>query len=148
MKNSNNLQQSVTFIIKNSISAILIFISLSSFGQSGPSFSIENENNSYIIKTETQPTNNGSFTVSSKVWYETDGSIVKSVRYYNEQSLPPYIASKVHKQFNGKKIYGVTEESSSYGINYLIVLEDEKFWYHVTSNANGDIDLKIKLIKA
>src|SRR6476659_1750933 len=53
--------------------------------------------------------------ILSKVTYDKDGNILKTLRYYYEQNLPLLVLSKVKNKFNDKKIYGVTEESSEDG---------------------------------
>ena len=147
MKNSSNRKTNNLFL-RNSAFILLLIISVSSFGQSGPSFSFENENNNIQIKTDVQTNTNGSVSVSAKIWYAPDHSILKSIRYYDEQALPPYLASVVHRRYTDKKIYGVTEESSETGINYYIILEDDNLWYHVKCDANGYLTLEKKYRKA
>ena len=47
-----------------------------------------------------------------------------------------------------KKIFGVTEDNSEVGLDYRIVLEDEKRWYHVNSDESGNLHLFKKYKKA
>ena len=86
--------------------------------------------------------------ILSKVTYDQEGTILKTLRYYYEQDLPLLILSEVKTKFANKKIFGVTEESSEKGTYYYIVLEDEKHWINITVNSLGNIKVEKKLNKA
>lgn len=86
--------------------------------------------------------------ILSKVTYDLDGNIVNTLRYYYEQNLPLLVLSKVKSKFNGKKIFGVTEESSDNGTFYHIILEDEKHWVNITADSYGSIRVDKKYNKA
>ena len=86
--------------------------------------------------------------ILSKVTYDKDGNILKTLRYYYEQNLPLLVLSKVKNKFNDKKIYGVTEESSDEGTFYHIILEDEKHWVNITADSYGGIKVDKKFNKA
>ena len=53
----------------------------------------------------------------------------------------------MNEKYPGKKIFGITEVSTSDMITYHIVLEDNKYWLNVQSDATGNISLEKKLIK-
>ncbi|HEX6333536.1 MAG TPA: hypothetical protein VFZ78_04860 [Flavisolibacter sp.] len=82
------------------------------------------------------------------VVYDEDGNVVRTIRYYFEESLPILIRSRVAKKFEGKKIYGVTELSSQDDLSYTIVLQDETHWYNVRSDAYGNMTIEKKMKKA
>jgi hypothetical protein len=86
--------------------------------------------------------------ILSKITYDKEGNILKTLRYYFEQNLPLLVLSKVKSKFTGKKIYGVTEESSEEGTYYHIVLEDEKNWIDITADSYGGIKVGKKYNKA
>ncbi|HEY6954161.1 MAG TPA: hypothetical protein VI385_02905 [Flavisolibacter sp.] len=86
--------------------------------------------------------------ILSKVTYDTDGNIVKTLRYYYQDNLPLLVLSKVKNKFNDKKIFGVTEESSEDGTFYHIILEDEKHWINITADNFGTIRVDNKYKKA
>jgi|SRR5438045_569957 predicted transcriptional regulator with HTH domain len=86
--------------------------------------------------------------IKCKLWYDADGNVTKTNRYYTQESLSPFILARVQQKYNGKKIYGITEVSSDEGLNYFIILEDEKKWYHVTSDSIGNLKLEDKYNKA
>ena len=79
--------------------------------------------------------------VSTKKVLDEDGNIRYTIRNYSEELLPPFIANKIHQKFPGKKVWGVTEVSSEEGIHYKVFLQDDKKWYHVSANSNGEVYL-------
>lgn len=83
-----------------------------------------------------------------KIWYDAQGEVTKSIRYYLGSELPPLILARIQKRFEGKEIFGVTEISSSSDLAYHIILQDDKKWYEVTSDSVGNLVMNKKLIKA
>jgi hypothetical protein len=81
------------------------------------------------------------------VRYDTEGTILSSKRYYNEQQLNPFIAGKLKAKYAGKTIFGVTERTSENGTEYYVVLEDEKFWWNVKADAGGVVESAEKIKK-
>lgn len=86
--------------------------------------------------------------ILSKVTYDTDGNIMKTLRYYEGHHLPLLVQSKVRSKFSDKRIYGVTEEASEQGTFFHIILEDEKNWVQITSDIYGSIKVDKKFKKA
>jgi hypothetical protein len=86
--------------------------------------------------------------VKCRMWYDASGEVLKTIRYYDEQNLCPFILTKVKQKYADKKVYGVTEVSSNEGVKYNIVLEDEKKWYHVSVDFYGTLRLDKKYNKA
>ena len=86
--------------------------------------------------------------ILSRVTYDKQGNILKTLRYYYEQGLPLLVLSKVKNKFSDKKIFGVTEESSDEGTFYHIILEDEKHWINITADGYGSIKVDKKYNKA
>ena len=86
--------------------------------------------------------------VRCKLWYDSEGSLVKSHRYYPGNLLPPMILASLQRKHSDKKIFGVTEVTSQDGLQYYIKLEDDKKWYDVTSDATGNLVLTKKFNKA
>ena len=85
--------------------------------------------------------------ISSRVYYDKDGNILKTYRYYHEQQLPLMILSKVKNRFADKSIFGVVEVSSDEGTNYHITLEDSKHWTIVKADNYGVITIDKKFRK-
>lgn len=86
--------------------------------------------------------------ISTRVSYDQHGNILRTVRYYQEESLPILIRMKVQNKFEGLKVYGVTESTADGEISYHIVLHDETNWVIIDSDAYGYIKIDKKLKKA
>ena len=101
---------------------------------------VENEH-SYEVKFKQNE-------ILSKVTYDKEGNILRTLRYYYEQNLPLLVLSKVKSKFSDKKIFGITEESSDAGTFYHIILEDAKNWINITADSYGAITVDKKFKKA
>ncbi len=86
--------------------------------------------------------------ILSRITYDKEGNIIRTLRYYKEQGLPILVLSKVKSKFSDKKIFGVTEEASEEGTFYHIILEDEKHWVNITADSYGSIKVDKKYNKA
>lgn len=86
--------------------------------------------------------------ISSRVVYDQEGNVVKSIRYYGGSVLPIFIQSKLNKKFDGQKVFGVTEVTTESELTYHIVLEDATTWTHVRSDVYGNLVKDKKLKKA
>lgn len=84
---------------------------------------------------------------SGRVFYNLDGTIQQTVRYYSTIDLDPFIRAKVEEKYKGKTIYGVTEVASNDQRFYQIVLQNNKSWYIVDSDASGNMTLEKKFNK-
>ena len=83
-----------------------------------------------------------------RVKYDLRGNIISTRRDYHEKDLSLFIVAKVKEKYAGKKIFGVTEITSSDGVTYNIVLEDDKNWINLNSDESGNISQVQKLKKA
>jgi hypothetical protein len=86
--------------------------------------------------------------ISCRMKYDMQGHIISVRRDYTEKDLSLYILAKLKAKYTGKKIFGVTEITTEGGTNYNIVLEDEKHWITVKSDATGNMSIAQKLKKA
>jgi hypothetical protein len=86
--------------------------------------------------------------VKCRIWYDLEGSVKKSIRYYGEDKLPPMIIGNVHKKYPGLKIFGVTELSTPDEFTYQIVLESDKNWLNVNADPVGNLRTASKLNKS
>jgi len=86
--------------------------------------------------------------ITFRIMYDQDGNVIKSIRYYYEQTLPIFIQAKLAKKYDGKKVFGVTELSTDSELSYYIILEDATNWIHVKSDAFGNMFTEKKLKKA
>ena len=83
-----------------------------------------------------------------RVKYDLKGNIISTRRDYTEKDLSLFIVAKVKEKYQGKKIFGVTEITSSEGVTYNIVLEDDKYWTNINSDESGNLSQVQKLKKA
>ena len=83
---------------------------------------------------------------SCRIDYSPDGIVLSTTRYYTSQNLSPVIRAKVNEKYPGKKIFGITEVSNSDLLKFHIVLEDDKYWLNIQSDAMGNISPEKKLL--
>ncbi len=86
--------------------------------------------------------------IITRVLYDGEGNVVKSIRYYYGNTLPIFIQAKLNKKFEDKTVFGVTEVCSDTEISYHIILEDATTWTHVQSDVYGNLVTEKKLKKA
>ena len=86
--------------------------------------------------------------VKCRIKYDLEGHIISTIRYYGESMVSPFLKAKLAQRFPDKKIFGVTELNSDNEITYDFVLEDEKNWMHVKSDAIGQMSVTEKFKKA
>jgi len=86
--------------------------------------------------------------IDTRIWYDNDGNILRTQRYYGEQKLPPFLLGKLKKQYSDKSIFGVTEVSDNEGVVYYIKMEDKKNWVTIKANAAGFTEVYEKYRKA
>lgn len=84
---------------------------------------------------------------SCRIFYDPEGKILKTQRYYSTEELSPFIKSKVNEKYPGKKITGVTEINSDEELAYHIILQDDKKILYIKSDAKGELNVEEKLNK-
>lgn len=86
--------------------------------------------------------------IMTRITYDKKGNIVRTLRYYNERSLPIMVLARVKNRFPEKKIYGVVEECSYEGTIYHITLEDATHWLGIKADNDGFLSVENKFKKA
>ena len=86
--------------------------------------------------------------VKCRMWYNKVGDVVKTERYYREEGLCPFLLAKLKNKHSDKRVFGVTEINNDQGINYYIILEDDKKWYHIQADSYGNLSMQKKYNKA
>lgn len=86
--------------------------------------------------------------VACRVKYDLDGKVISVRRDYYEKDLPLFIKVKLKEKYTNKAIFGVTEITSEEGVTYNIILQDEKHWTTIKSDASGNMNIVQKLKKA
>ncbi len=82
--------------------------------------------------------------VKTRATFDAKGALVQTIRYYKEDKLSPVVLNGVTAAFSGKEIHGVTEVSNKNGINFRIVLKDNKHYTHINANSAGDTEVVSK----
>jgi hypothetical protein len=77
--------------------------------------------------------------ILTKVVYDKDAQFISSLRFYTEKNLPVTIIYRLHKKYPGKTVWGVTELSTEFSTEYDVILVDDRKWYRVHSDAEGNM---------
>lgn len=77
-----------------------------------------------------------------RVYYDLNGNVFRTIRYYDGTKLCPFIAMKLKEEYGNKTIKGVTEVQEESGLTYQVILQDKKHMYVVNCNSDGDISLQ------
>lgn len=86
--------------------------------------------------------------IDTRICYNPDGDILKTVRYYSGTHLPLFVQARLQKVYGEKTVFGVTEIAIEGDTIYHIVLEDKASWLHVACNVFGDMSVTKKYRKA
>jgi hypothetical protein len=96
----------------------------------------------------------GSYTVNfiedgvrSHIVYDRDGGVIRSTRYYKEQTLPYYLRVTIKKKYPKKRIFAITEISTPDGIEYFVKLEDADVWLTILLDDEGELGVVENLRK-
>jgi hypothetical protein len=92
--------------------------------------------------------------VQLRILYRKDQSLVRVIRYYQENNLPYDIFYILKKELPGRKIYGVTEIStvtqpgSQLTREYELTMFDDTKWYILKMDSNGTYTVVKKFARA
>lgn len=87
--------------------------------------------------------------IKTSLYYNNDDEIYRTIRYFDETYLPPFVTLRIKNKFENKSIHSVTEYSDrNEGFKYQIVLEDADNLFIVQCDSHGNINSKKKLIKS
>lgn len=75
------------------------------------------------------------------VYYNKNGRILSSMRYYAPCMLPLNVLSAIKQQYPDRKYFGVTEITSGGNMAYFIKMEDEAHWYTIKADAYGQSEV-------
>ena len=82
------------------------------------------------------------------LYYDTDGNVFETIRYYSGAELSPFLRTKIMADYEGKTISSVTEFSDINEHYYQIILEDSKSLFIIKTDDNGPINLIKKFKRA
>ncbi|WP_346237393.1 hypothetical protein ABDK00_018335 [Niabella insulamsoli] len=79
--------------------------------------------------------------IRTRATLDAKGNLVQTIRYFKEDQLPSNVLYHIKKTYQGKDVFGVTEVSNRNGVNYRVVLKDEKNYIHINANSYGESQL-------
>ena len=87
--------------------------------------------------------------IRSIIYFNNQDQIFRTLRYYGEDQLPPFITLKIKEHYKNKDIKNVTELSDvNRGLYYEIVVEDSKNIIIVKSDDHGNLETVQKMKKS
>jgi len=86
--------------------------------------------------------------ITARATYDTEGNLLRTTRYYSEESLPIHVIAKLKKKYSEKSVYGITEITENDAVAYFVTLHDAKNWYIVRADNWGGLELTKKYRKA
>jgi hypothetical protein len=86
--------------------------------------------------------------VRTHVFYTKEGDMLKTIRYYEENKLPPFVLYKLKNRYPDKTIGGITELADENGPQYYIWLKNKKCYLRVKASSDGNIEVLEKFKNA
>ncbi|TCZ67087.1 hypothetical protein [Flaviaesturariibacter aridisoli] len=86
--------------------------------------------------------------IVTRVTYDDEGNAVQTIRYYYEQQLPLNVLARVKNNYEGQKVFGVTEVTTNDHTEYHIVLESATNWTMLVADGTGFLAEEKKMGKA
>lgn len=82
--------------------------------------------------------------VKTRATIDAKGNLLQTIRYYKQDNLPASVLYNLKKDYKDYEIHGVTEVSNNNGVNYRIVLKNNKHYTYINANQAGDAELVAK----
>ena len=105
--------------------------------------SIYHNGDTYVVIFKS-PDNNS----SGRMFYDKDGNLLETIRYYKADELSPFIRSKIASKYKDKSIFMVTDDENESEHFYQVILEDANTMLVVHVNNDGSMHLEKKYKKA
>lgn len=84
---------------------------------------------------------------SERIYYNRDGIVTITIKYYSGNELEPFIREKLNKKYKGKTILGITEvQSDAQHFYKIILLGNNNSLYIVKSDDDGSLETE-KILK-
>ena len=77
------------------------------------------------------------------VYYNKNGKITGSMRFYEPSLLPTNILAELKRSYAKKSLFGVTEITSGGNVAYFIKMEDSKNWYTIKADSYGNLEEEV-----
>lgn len=85
--------------------------------------------------------------VKTRAFFDKKGRLVQTFRYFTDSELPSNVLYKVKQAYAGKEVCGVVETSGKSGIQYRIVLKDDKNYTHINADTQGETEIVAEYIR-
>lgn len=72
------------------------------------------------------------------VYYDADGTITSSMRFYEPAKLPMNILKAISQHYANKTAFGVTEITAGEEVAYFVRMQDEKNYYTIKFNNSAE----------
>ena len=82
--------------------------------------------------------------IKTRATLDVKGNLIQTIRYFGEDNLPANVLYGIKKEYRSKEIFGVTEVTNQLGVNYRIVLKDDKHYTHINANSKGETEVVSK----
>lgn len=86
--------------------------------------------------------------IQNRIRFDAEGNVIGTIRYYAPDQLPLNILMKMKKRYAKRTLYYVTELATEDGVRYYVSMQDDKHWYTITSDLNGNFEQTEKFKKA
>jgi len=78
--------------------------------------------------------------IKTEIQYDDNANVIRTLRYYSQSQLPPYIFIKLQQRFPDRSVFGVTEIYTESDLLYYIKMEDARKWYTIKSDYLGSFE--------
>ena len=85
---------------------------------------------------------------SGRMFYDKDGNLLETIRYYKADELSPFIRSKIASKYKNNGIYMVTDVENDTDHFYQVILQNANTMLVVHVNNDGSMQLEKKFRKA
>ena len=76
---------------------------------------------------------------SCRIFYDSNGNVIETIRYYTGEELSPFIRAKIDSKYKGKNVFMVTDVANDNEHYYQIILQDSKSMIVIHANDNGQM---------
>lgn len=79
--------------------------------------------------------------IKTRALIDNKGTLVQTIRYYNADKLSSFVLASLQSNYKGMEIFGITEVTNENGVNYRIILMDNKYYTHINANSAGETQM-------
>lgn len=104
---------------------------------------ITNVGNFYLVYFANEKNNS-----SCRIYYDSDGKVVQTIRNYTAENLTPFIREKIEAKYKGKEIFMITDVSDENEHFYKVFIQDTKSLWIVNAKDDGTLFILKKYKKS